>query len=155
MSRWLMLATVCALTACGGEDSGGEGMAQEVGGTCVFTPGAYVVSYDVIDASESCGDVEAYQDEFLTVGNSGTLVSTGAGAPQSCTDGAPAVDGCFVAFTRSCDIPVSGGHTVASIEFQYDYAEGDGHVRTSMRILSGETLIGACNVNEQATIQRL
>lgn len=130
-------------------------MAQEIGGSCVFTPGSYVVSYDVLDASASCTDTDALPDEYLTVTDQGTLVGTAAEeTPAGCADGTPLVEGCFVAFDRNCTTETSNGLVEAIVGTQFDYAAGEGQITLTGRLYSGTTLIDACVINMEATIQR-
>jgi hypothetical protein len=155
VGRWWTAVAVCALVACGGDDSGADAMAKEVGGACLFTPGSYVVSYHIIDASEVCGDIEATPNEYLTVLNDGTLVGTGAEAADTCVDGPAVVDGCYLAFNRACEFTVDGGHVTTTGGFEYDYADGTGTSTLSIRLYYGtNTLPTTCNVSQEATINR-
>lgn len=128
-------------------------MAEEVNGECVFTPGSYVASYEVLDASSSCADFEPLADEYLTVTDSGSMVARSQ-IQAGCTDGAPIVDGCFVGFNRSCVHATSGGRLEVEVVFQFDYAEGSGIIDLSSSIYSGALLLDSCDVTQEATIRR-
>lgn len=141
------------LGACAGDDSAADGMAEEVGGECVFTPGSYVASYEVLSASSSCADFEPLADEYVTVTESGSMVSRNQ-VPAGCTDGPPVVDGCFVGFNRSCVHATSGGVLEVDIVFQFDYEEGSGIIDLSSSVYSGAVLLDTCDVTQEATIRR-
>lgn len=144
---------MCALAACGGDEDDGAGMAREVGGQCVFTPGSYVMSYALTNPpSYPCNAMEAWNDEELTVQSDGTFVSPVAG--QGCTDTARVATGCLVSFDRTCDVPIMNGRAVLQGDLQYDYAGGDGAVALNLQVYSGTTLLGTCAVNMEASIER-
>jgi hypothetical protein len=147
------LACVLLLAACGGED-GADGMAEEVGGSCVFTPGEYVATYEVTDASSTCGDIDPLPNEYLTVTDDGTLVGTSEGAAPGCVDGEPTVRGCFVAFNRVCTQDTVEGRLEATVGAQFWYDDGEGQVTLTARLYSGATLLDSCTVSMDATVER-
>jgi hypothetical protein len=155
--KWLLLGSVCALTACGGEDSDGEGMAEEVGGRCVFTPGSYVISYEIVEISDSCGDLDPAPTEYLTVLNDGTILGAGADAPDGCVDTEPVRSGCHSTFNRACELLISGHRVTSTSAYEYDYADGTGNSTLQLRIYSGpasDDLIAVCNETELATMRQ-
>ena len=91
--RSLWIAAILLL-ACVGADEGALGMAEEVNGECVFTPGSYVAEYEIADSS-GCEGMEPLPDEFMTVTKSGQFTAASGGAASSnCVDRQPLVEGC-------------------------------------------------------------
>lgn len=130
-------------------------MAEEVGGQCVFTPGSYVINYDVLGATESCRDTEALPDEYITVTDDGTFVGTASEeVPAGCAMENTVVRGCFVAFDILCSEDTLEGRLESTVGFQFWYDDGNGQVTYTGRLYAGSTLLDACVINLEATVLR-
>lgn len=155
MKQWSIVGALAALVACGGGDEGGDAMAKEVGGTCAFIPGQYVLSYEVRGTSGCEGDIEPLSNEYVTILSDGTPVSTGSAGDESCVDSADVSEGCFVAFSRHCEGQVLGGYAVVDGDYEFEFDRGTGNVAVTVR---GYTSTGAmmygCSADMEATIRR-
>jgi hypothetical protein len=149
---WIV-ALALGLGACAGEDeSGATGMANEVNGECVFKPGSYVATYDVLDASASCEDMEPLPDEYMTI-TDGRAFAGRSSTPEGCVDGDFIVEGCFVGFERSCAHTTSSGRLTVDVVFEFDYEKGTGIVDMHSSLYSGSILIDTCLATQSATIR--
>lgn len=153
--RFALLAV--GVLACGDGESNSDAMAEEVNGVCRYTPGEYVITHRVQQATSICRDMEPLADEYVTITNDRTLVSTsgGGGTPTNCVEGRPVVDGCYVAMNRNCLFPTSFGHLDIDVGIQMDYAAGGGQVTYEVLVYSGEFLREACTISMSRTVHRL
>lgn len=126
------------------ESTGGDG------GECHPQPGTYVVSYRI--TSSSC-DVDALPDEVFTVTPSGTAVGLDGQPPDGCVDSTPYVEGCFVSYTRSCNVQTAYGRAELTGNYQFDLIDG-GFTRIDMRLYEGSVMTDACAVTQQISVRR-
>lgn len=155
ISKFRIILTFAFLAlGCGAEDDPqGEPIAQEIGGSCVFTPGDYVLSYAVLDTTPSCEGFEAFPDEYVSITSPTELVLPAGVPPMGCVDTPVNLRGCFAAVSRECSTQTVDGLAQIQLLFQLWLDDGEGVVRFDARLFSGPVLLDACTVNLEVTIR--